>query len=521
LYTDTSGVSFTLLGNTFDSNSNLAIDLRGDGVTANDAGDADTGANNLQNFPVLTSATTDGSGQLRVKGSLNSTASSYYRIEFFANVAQDGSGYGEGQTWLGFANVATDASGNASIDATLSVAVPVGRYISATATRSDSGYSSFTDTSEFSRNVAAVSSTQASITVDTASDTSDGDTTSLSTLLANKGADGLVSLREAITAANNTANGAGGADKILFSIAGSGPHSIALASALPTITDAVIIDGSSEPDFAGTPVVELNGAAAGGVPTTPTAWCSAAAAPAAPSRGWRSTASRAAPSRSIAARATTSSPATIWAPTPAAWWTSATASGVSTSSSRGQQRGRRHDRRAAQRDRRQRYGGIALNGAAVTGNLVLGNYIGVGSDGTTALGNGFTAASCSSTVPQARIGGVAGEGNVIANNSAAGISVVDGTATTLGNRIYGNSALGIDLASDGVTANDTRRRTPAPTTCRTTPRSAAWCPPAATPPSPAPCAATPAPPTGWSSSRRPVATPAATARARPGSAPPR
>ena len=32
----------------------------------------------------------------------------------------------------------TDASGNASIDATLSVAVPVGRYISATATRSDS-----------------------------------------------------------------------------------------------------------------------------------------------------------------------------------------------------------------------------------------------------------------------------------------------------------------------------------------------------------------------------------------------
>jgi hypothetical protein len=82
LYTDTSSVSFTLLGNTFDSNSNLAIDLRGDGVTANDAGDADSGANNLQNFPVLTSATTDGSGQLRVKGSLNSTASSYYRIEF-------------------------------------------------------------------------------------------------------------------------------------------------------------------------------------------------------------------------------------------------------------------------------------------------------------------------------------------------------------------------------------------------------------------------------------------------------
>lgn len=101
--------------------------------------------------------------------------------------------------------------------------MPVGRYISATATRSDSSYSTFTDTSEFSRNVVAVSGTQASITVETASDTSDGDTTSLSTLLANKGADGLVSLREAILAANNTANGAGGADRILFSTPAAGP----------------------------------------------------------------------------------------------------------------------------------------------------------------------------------------------------------------------------------------------------------------------------------------------------------
>jgi hypothetical protein len=50
----------------------------------------------------------------------------------------------------------------------------------------------------------------------------------------NKGSDGLISLREAIIAANNSTNGSGGADRILFGIAGTGEHLINLAAALPT-----------------------------------------------------------------------------------------------------------------------------------------------------------------------------------------------------------------------------------------------------------------------------------------------
>ena len=128
---------------------------------------------------MLTTATTGSSSQLHVKGSLNSTAGSYYRIEFFANTSQDAGGYGEGRpgsvspTWRPTPQ-ATQASTSSA-----SAAVPVGRYISATATRSDSSYSTFTDTSEFSRNVAAVSN-PGQHHGDTASDTSDGDTTSLS-----------------------------------------------------------------------------------------------------------------------------------------------------------------------------------------------------------------------------------------------------------------------------------------------------------------------------------------------------
>lgn len=237
------------LGNTVYNSAGLGIDLGNNGVTLNDAVDADTGPNNLQNFPVLATARTDASSQLLLTGTLNSSVSSYYRIEFFASTAQDSTGYGEGQRYLGYANVATNASGNATIITTLSASVAVGESISATATKSDATYTTFTDTSEFARSIAAVSSVQAVVTVDTAADTSDGDTTSLSTLLANKGVDGFISLREAITAANNTANGTN-ADRISFAIAGTGVHTINVATVLPSVNDRVVLDASTDDSVA-------------------------------------------------------------------------------------------------------------------------------------------------------------------------------------------------------------------------------------------------------------------------------
>ncbi|HEY3135085.1 MAG TPA: FG-GAP-like repeat-containing protein [Blastocatellia bacterium] len=66
---------------------------------------------------------------------------------------------------------------------------------------------------------------------------------------------GAGSLRQAILAANSNP----GTDTIQFNIPGSGVHTIAVASPLPTITDPVIIDGTTQPGFAGTPTIELNG----------------------------------------------------------------------------------------------------------------------------------------------------------------------------------------------------------------------------------------------------------------------
>ena len=97
------------------------------------------------------------------------------------------------------------------------------------------------------------------LTVTTVDDTLDGDVTSIAALVADPGGDSAISLREAIAACNNTPND-GGPDSIRFSIPGTGPHVIVVTdSALPAVTDAVVIDGHSEPDFTSSPVIELDG----------------------------------------------------------------------------------------------------------------------------------------------------------------------------------------------------------------------------------------------------------------------
>ncbi len=70
--------------------------------------------------------------------------------------------------------------------------------------------------------------------------------------------DGNCTLRAAIQEANAIA----GTDTIAFAIPGAGMHTITPGSALPAITDPVIIDGTTQLGYAGTPVIELNGTSA-------------------------------------------------------------------------------------------------------------------------------------------------------------------------------------------------------------------------------------------------------------------
>ena len=128
------GTANAISGNAIFSNGGLGIDLGTAGVTPNDAGDADTGANNLQNFPVLAAA----SGG--VHGTLNSAPNGAFRIQFFGNTACDASDNGEGATFLGATSVATDANGTATIPY---FPAAVGQFVTATATDSSNNTSEF------------------------------------------------------------------------------------------------------------------------------------------------------------------------------------------------------------------------------------------------------------------------------------------------------------------------------------------------------------------------------------------
>ena len=151
------GTGNAVLGNRVYASGGLGIDLRNDGVTSNESAaalDADTGANNLQNFPILSNATTDGV-QVTIPGTLDSAANGYYRVEFFASASGDASGHGEASRYLGSVNVATDGAGHGTFNAVLTAPVAIGEVVTATATASNAGYTVFTDTSEFASNVVA------------------------------------------------------------------------------------------------------------------------------------------------------------------------------------------------------------------------------------------------------------------------------------------------------------------------------------------------------------------------------
>ena len=146
-----SGTGNTISRNSIYANVRLGIDLDNDLVTPNDAGDSDTGPNNLQNFPVLSSASNLPSGGTEVNGSVNSTPNTTFTLEFFYSPTADSSGFGEGQTYFDTAFMTTDGSGNVSFSFVSGTTVPAGQFVTATSTDPNG------NTSEFSRAIPAVS----------------------------------------------------------------------------------------------------------------------------------------------------------------------------------------------------------------------------------------------------------------------------------------------------------------------------------------------------------------------------
>jgi len=133
-----------ILGNSIHSNNSFGIKLGLGGLPQpNDAGDGDLGPNNLQNCPIITSAPVT-SGSVSISGTLNSTPSKLFRIEFFSGIGCHASGSGEGRHFIGAMNaVMTNASGDATLNSP-PFSVPTGHTMfTATATDPDGNTSEF------------------------------------------------------------------------------------------------------------------------------------------------------------------------------------------------------------------------------------------------------------------------------------------------------------------------------------------------------------------------------------------
>jgi hypothetical protein len=136
----------SIFGNSIFANEKLGINLGGgmedaNLVTANDFPDSDMGANNLQNYPVISGITVSGSDRT-VEGELASNPNTDYVLDFYSNGEVDPSGYGEGETYLGFLDVHTNAEGRVEFSFPLDAAV-IGQFITATATDPDGNTSEF------------------------------------------------------------------------------------------------------------------------------------------------------------------------------------------------------------------------------------------------------------------------------------------------------------------------------------------------------------------------------------------
>ena len=150
--TSNGGSGNSVRGNSIHDNGGLGIDLSEPGPRANDPLDADDGANQLQNFPVLQQVEhlgPQGGGSTRIVGKLNSAASTTFDLDFYSNPACSNfpREFIEGETYLGSSQVTTDGNGEADIDVTLPVETEAGARISATATDPDG------NTSEFSQRI--------------------------------------------------------------------------------------------------------------------------------------------------------------------------------------------------------------------------------------------------------------------------------------------------------------------------------------------------------------------------------
>jgi hypothetical protein len=283
------------------------------------------------------------------------------------------------------------------------------------------------------------------------------DRTLLSTfLVSNTGDSGPGSLRQAILDSNKAV---GATNTIDFDISGTGVQTIVPLSSLPAISNPVLIDGSSQPGYGSTPLIELSGSQAGGGDGLTITGAGVTV------RGLDINTFISGTGIYLTGNGATGD------------WIYGNFVGTDPTGARAEPNGRgigidgsatnnlvgtNGDGINDQSERNLISGndtyGVWISGAS--GNVVAGNEISNNDTVTPSLANDFAGIAIDQSSNDNTIGGAtAVSGNLITNNGGAGIVVGWSLGDTLvgnqitANRIFANTGQAIDLAADGVTYN--------------------------------------------------------------------
>ncbi len=232
--------------------------------------------------------------------------------------------------------------------------------------------------------------------------------------------DGLGSLRFALFAANTLP----GLQQISFDIPGTGPQTISLLSALPTINDDVIIDATTQPGYTGNPLIELDGSLAGS-DTDGLLFVAPGTV------------------RGMIINNFTRSGIQVFQTSGVnivsnyigtdALGTSALGNAIFGVNIQDSQQVTVRDNVISGN----RHSGVRISGTNATENLVLGNYIGTDISGTMAVSNANHGVILRNGAHQNRIGGTAaGTLNIISGNRRVGVYIAD--SDTQGNLLRNN-----------------------------------------------------------------------------------
>ena len=264
---------------------------------------------------------------------------------------------------------------------------------------------------------------------------------------------GAGSLRQAII----DANALPGTDNITFNIPGGGPHVISITTALPTITEAVIIDGTTEPNYISSPVVALTD----GAGTINNGLVIGAAANGSTIRGLSVYSFQSdgiliqGPNTTIAGNYLGLQPD----------GTTAAGNALGAVMSSGNVRVESANNTiggtvAADRNviSSSGYSGIVIFGASATGNQILGNYIGTDATGTLARGNTQEGVEIRGVSTNTTVGGTSASArNIIAGNGGDGVKIEQGSGNIIQGNYIGTDVSGLLAMGNGEEGVDIER----------------------------------------------------------------